>query len=896
MTDALHWQDCIRAFLHDPPDKALDVKGHESRAARYQAAAFDVPGDPVRDGVVKPADWLASAIERLPLPKGTLRDCDGNELDPILEQPFNRIPRDQLVRHSPIDGSDLTNVTTACRQAQDLSATTVDRRAAVIRDIAQANPDHRLRALALWRLLPDRLPHVSTLPGDTRLTDHSIIDHADATMAACAALRQSRSASLLVFSLGPVQSFIVQGRSLRDLWTGSYLLSWLTFQAMAPILQQLGPWCITSPGLRCGPLMDWWLGQQRVANADGKPIAPVPDSLRWAGLPNTFTALVPTAQAAELSRQIEAACRDAWFGICHAVRAELGKAWKEGWDTGWAQQCAEVWDVRTVSLPVLTVTDSGSVTEATTKLRKLYQDLVGELPQSVDDASAIAAAMAKAKLTPGYVSEAGQGLWPLANELAQRLMEADKRARRVPAPAPTDDTREKCALFAGFAVMGPVGDTQGNKDWWRRAALQLPGSLAGRLRGSERLSAPGLVKRFAFGAFFRELLRVDFPDTREVAFGHWAACLQKSEPGSQAWSAWTKAVKGINRRAEDELEQRWTAFDLLDEGSMVAGNWLHPAADEPTLRRELEQARRARGQLVGRGKACNLPDPKPYYAVLVADGDNMGAFLRGERGPSFEKAYHPIMLERLRSLDLPRGLLQRVRPQGMAAQLAFGGCLGSFTGKAGETIAKHHGTCVYAGGDDVLAILPATTALRAAADLAQDFATYVPDGTLSAGLAFVHCQEDLRTAIGEARKAEALAKSSGRNCLGCAIVRRSGDTTQAVASWPLVRDWHRTSALLASRSDRWIHHLLAEQDTLRVMPLEAVWARARHHLLHGEEGKRQAKGLGELFDRIRTAWESWAGDKERALDQHQRISHFLTWCQHAAWLAKFQSTDPEVQS
>ena len=32
---------------------------------------------------------------------------------------------------------------------------------------------------------------------------------------------------LLLFQLGPVQESIAQARSTRDLWSGSYLLSWL---------------------------------------------------------------------------------------------------------------------------------------------------------------------------------------------------------------------------------------------------------------------------------------------------------------------------------------------------------------------------------------------------------------------------------------------------------------------------------------------------------------------------------------------------------------------------------------------------------------------------------------------------------------------------------------------
>ena len=42
------------------------------------------------------------------------------------------------------------------------------------------------------------------------------------------------------FTLGPVQSFVAQARRTRDLWAGSFLLSWLSGQAMKSILEQGG--------------------------------------------------------------------------------------------------------------------------------------------------------------------------------------------------------------------------------------------------------------------------------------------------------------------------------------------------------------------------------------------------------------------------------------------------------------------------------------------------------------------------------------------------------------------------------------------------------------------------------------------------------------------------------
>ena len=63
------WAQLLLAFMHDPIDKSLDIRGHESRAARYVSVAL---GQSVGREEIKQttglADQLASIAERLPMP------------------------------------------------------------------------------------------------------------------------------------------------------------------------------------------------------------------------------------------------------------------------------------------------------------------------------------------------------------------------------------------------------------------------------------------------------------------------------------------------------------------------------------------------------------------------------------------------------------------------------------------------------------------------------------------------------------------------------------------------------------------------------------------------------------------------------------------------------------
>ena len=61
---------------------------------------------------------------------------------------------------------------------------------------------------------------------------------------------------LLRFSIGPVQRFIEESRTTRDLWLSSFLLFDLISHAMLPIVEHYGPYCIVYPDLRGHPCVD----------------------------------------------------------------------------------------------------------------------------------------------------------------------------------------------------------------------------------------------------------------------------------------------------------------------------------------------------------------------------------------------------------------------------------------------------------------------------------------------------------------------------------------------------------------------------------------------------------------------------------------------------------------
>ena len=169
-------------------------------------------------------------------------------------------------------------------------------------------------------------------------------------------------------------------------------------------------------------------------------------------------------------------------------------------------------------------------------------------------------------------------------------------------------------------------------------------------------------------------------------------------------------------------------------------------------------------------KKAGVNSPFPYYAVLIADGDKMGAFL--------DHLAH--------------------QPNPWKIHKDFSIALEGFASSVRDWIEGYGGNLVYSGGDDVFALLPLHSALDAADRLRREFqkmchafleekglqTTGLTLPTLSVGLAFVHHLTSLYEAREHARNAERAAKDqAGRNALGIVMDKRSGVTLTLWGKW-----------------------------------------------------------------------------------------------------------------
>ena len=261
------------------------------------------------------------------------------------------------------------------------------------------------------------------------------------------------------------------------------------------------------------------------------------------------------------------------------------------------------------------------------------------------------------------------------------------------------------------------------------------------------------------------------------------------------------------------------------------------------------------------------------------------------------------------------------RPVGPALQAAISEALTNFAVHAIPSIvAKHHGTLIYAGGDDVLAALPTCTALQCARELQLAFSGDIslnngaengyyrtedgrellmmgPKATLSAGISVVHYKEDLRYALKEARDAEKAAKNAGRDALQVTVCRRAGVRVSALMDWKHVKmmeSWMH--AFDGGASDRWTYHLFEELPTLHALPGDAVRAEIRRQLNRSELGTRKLfrrtdeTSAGALLVERFNEYIDWRGKREKNNRAggipESWLRDFLTLCQTASFFVR----------
>lgn len=515
----------------------------------------------------------------------------------------------------------------------------------------------------------------------------------------------------LSFSIGPVQGFVAQARRTRDLWAGSWLLSYLAECALV---------AAEDSQFECEVIIPHRAESDRPTESDRRKVTSKLTAV--GGVPNRF--------------EIQFSGDDAQD---RAQRA--GEASEEAFRVAWIKVATAVWE--TFIAPVVT---HGGDTRA---IWERQVDSFWELSWVVGE--------------------------PDDKQTIGRLAAMRKNFRRV---AVVDEGGTKCSLIATLQEISGYsgrGQWDSQKQFWNRLRDQ-KGVKGLNLAENERLCAIALIKRLfplsqcieqAIGNDISDDLRQasSWPSTAFVAVLPWLRDL-KGDALKQA-----QEFAAAARQAGYEQTERVAAHDANLGWAAVDGPVWFRSTLQTALRggddsRELDQSRLPGliQQQRDLHKAAHS-QPVPYYALLLMDGDSMG--------------------ELVGRLDSPQEL---------------SACLGRFAAEVHAVVAPTGGRTIYAGGDDVLALVPARNALPIAMQLCDRYRTAfeapVNDGrlqqdeaTISAAIVYAHWRYPLRQVLSTAHTLlDDVAKDrTGRDSVALGIVLGSGLNAVWSAPWRVVR-------------------------------------------------------------------------------------------------------------
>ncbi len=290
------WKNKIKAFLHDPVLKCFDIINHESKALPF-LKILDINYNKSE------SDNLSSSMDRFPLPfelknKGPRIIIDSEQL--------------QYFQH-PLSGNSL-DVFSPIKEyySEDVIKRTNEKFRKFLSDLKEKyKDDYQKIFYELWWKIPSFYKYIDFLPADTRVPYHSILDHLDMTSAIESCLYSQNKPCFLQVAIGPIQKFIATSKKTVDLWMGSYLLSYLSFQAIKVIGKKYGYDNVVFPNMRNQYFTFDELKKNGLDLPDSSNILPKD----IASLPNRFLAIVPFSEAENTVMEIKEGIIEEWNKI-----------------------------------------------------------------------------------------------------------------------------------------------------------------------------------------------------------------------------------------------------------------------------------------------------------------------------------------------------------------------------------------------------------------------------------------------------------------------------------------------------------------------------------------------------------------------------------------------------
>jgi CRISPR-associated protein Cmr2 len=605
--------------------------------------------------------------------------------------------------------------------------------------------------------------------------------------------------SVLHFSIGPVQGFVAEARRTRDWWAGSFLLSWLTAQAMRAVEDGFpfgdgGYGMVTAPVLTGDPM---W-------QAMGDPNSTWPIGT----LPNRFRAVLARPEDWTREKPSEAALSRGWEDLAEAVWDWfLGYGSMMDWEAVggrdhydmtrniWDRQVKGFWEISWV-LGETSDVDDERIDAFWLDRRKNWRshprpDEPGDHCRMMGDRQELSGLIRarERELQDVFWHELRGAVW---RRIYPELSDRDPdRAEGELLELGVSERLCAIALIKRLFPLLPEQTLQQIIGWnpygLARSRSEPSADRAGAMRywpsTSYIAAVPWMIQAYQHAGS----ACLDFAATaeRELYLRAVSERQRRTDPTRERSRVPGLAGAFSNQADFGALDGTLLFMDVL-EAEIARARRDHDQAsgDDRLLAKARLDAREAMQLALQRLLAHvalgedssfrirKFRSPAAYFALLVMDGDSTGKLIAERGGACVSRAL-----------------------QVFAGRVAGPPCFQP--AGAGGIVGKHDGVLIYAGGDDVQALLPLTTALAAVRDLhaayLEAFQGELGDAlgelgtppTISAGLVIAHFQEPLGAVVREAHDLlERRAKGeNGRNSLALALLRPSGSRLELVTAF-----------------------------------------------------------------------------------------------------------------
>lgn len=692
-----YWNNKFTAYMHDPLDKVFKIRGHEERAAHF----LELYGlSPTNDEFWKKADGIAAGFERGQVPSYSSDDNKNGAVDfletPVITHPTSQ--KEQLKIILPNYGSD------AFQAISDALLTFMECEIGMCAgkggysDKFKGDEDRFSIArffythlVLRFKLAEENISELGAfwhrVPADSRFPDHSIWQHNALCSALSSCIELAGDVSqvgMMVFSITPVQQFIAKARKLRDYWVGSMLLSWLSFEGMRWVMENLGPDHILYPSLIDQPLVNQYMKKHWKVDDDGY-LSPPKDI---ASFPNKFLFLIPMNHAEAIGDEIKKHIRGKWKDLHSMVCDQCNKMVDSDFSNEERKYVKEIfdrqnehfWDLQWSASHLVSNDDKDEIAQLLPEtIYKSPFELLARFNDIIKEHE--------------HYDKSGRGvLYSVSHSLAQSTLAASKNKKQI---MRGHENGEKCHMCGQFEVVHHLKHRdnssaneykKGIELFWDTLKRRWDGDenniRSYNLNASEKLCSICLVKRMICEMlrnnkehFLYDSLKDDesFPSTTEIALYSY---FQKEERKGKRLSEKAKRAKAQN---------------------------IHDQADETDNRDR-------------------------YFSILLMDGDKMGQLVNGETlASTWDSVMHPEIVKRLKASNFDdkyrknwEVLFNKKRLVTPAIHAAISESLGDFAlyGVA-RIVKKYEGRLIYAGGDDVCAVLPVETSLKAAREIRE---------------------------------------------------------------------------------------------------------------------------------------------------------------------------------